>query len=102
LPAVDFLEQVNARIDETEAGFFGVADFRTWTLRLAPLAAMLALMAWLAPGASSTTTTAMPSSTTQTVQTFAPTNAADWQRDVSANALLEAAVSGALGERDVR
>ena len=38
----DFLARVNARIDET-AGWFGLADFRLWTLRLAPAAAALAL-----------------------------------------------------------
>ena len=48
----DFLARVNARIDETE-GWFGVADFRLWTLRLAPAAAVLALITVLWPGTSS-------------------------------------------------
>jgi len=99
--SADFLRHVNARIDAAEGSIFGVADFRTWTLRLAPLAAVLALIAWLAPGTSGNPA-ASATSTGQSLQTFAPADAADWQRDVPANALLEAAVSGALGDRDAR
>jgi hypothetical protein len=46
--SADFLARVNARIDET-AGWLGLADFRVWTLRLAPAAAGLALVAILWP-----------------------------------------------------
>ena len=52
----DFLARVNARIDET-AGWFGLADFRLWTLRLAPAVAALALIAVLWSGGSSSSAT---------------------------------------------
>jgi len=93
-----FRERVNARIDDSE-GLLGVADFRAWTLRLAPLAALLALAAWLGLGAASSAAASATSAST----TFAPEQPADWQRTVSGNALLEAALRPARsGEPDVR
>jgi anti-sigma factor RsiW len=97
----DFRDRVNARIDDGE-GLLGVADFRAWTLRLAPLAALMALAALLGFGAArSTTSSAVPPQAS-----FAPSRAADWQRAVSGNALLEAALrppaSGDAGDVDVR
>src|SRR5438105_15703377 len=69
----DFVARVNARIDET-AGWFGLADFRVWTLRLAPLAAGLALIAVLWPGTAATTTSATSSSVAP-ASSFSPTSA---------------------------
>jgi anti-sigma factor RsiW len=89
-----FAQRVRGRIDEGE-GLLGVADFRVWTLRLATLAALLALAAWLGLGAASTSA--------PTASGFTPQRAADWQRSVSGNALLEAALQPAReGEGDVR
>ncbi len=91
----DFGARVNARIDETE-GWFGVADFRVWTLRLAPLAAGLALIAVMWPDATSTT----PSASTATpAADFSPASPTDWQQDVSADALLAAALTRADNAR---
>jgi len=87
----DFVSRVNARIDESE-GWFGVADFRVWTLRLAPLAAGLGLIAMLWPGAASTTSSV---STVAPAADFSPASPADWQQDVSADALLAAALTRA-------
>ena len=94
----DFVARVNARIDET-AGWFGLADFRAWTLRLAPLAAGLALIAVLWPGTAATSTTTASSSSVAPASTFSPTSATDWQQDVSADALLAAALTGAANAR---
>jgi hypothetical protein len=87
----DFVARVNARIDETE-GWLGVADFRLWTLRLAPAAAVFALIAVLWPGAP--TETASSTASTVAADTFRPGSPADWQQDVSADALLVAALTG--------
>ena len=86
----DFLARVNARIDAT-AGWLGLADFRTWTLRLAPAAAALALVGvlWSAPSA---TTTPLPSVTT-TSTVFSPASSSDWQQDVTGDAMLDAALT---------
>src|SRR5690349_9254870 len=86
----DFLARVNARIDET-AGWLGLADFRAWTLGLVPAAALLVLLAILWPTAVTTSPPAVPPTQTSS-QTFTPSSYTDWQQDVTANALLEAAL----------
>ena len=92
--SADFVARVNAGIDERE-GWFGLVDFRGWTLRLAPLTAALALIAVLWPGAA--TSTPASASAVTTVSSFSPGSATDWQQDVSADALLDAALHPAAG-----
>lgn len=103
-----FLARVNARIDaetiEGEAGWLALADFRAWTLRLVPAAAAMALIAALWSGGrdSTASSASSPSSASPSTissastgsPTFTPSSAGDWQRDVSGNALLEAALTG--------
>jgi hypothetical protein len=92
----DFVARVNARIDETD-GWFGVADFRLWTLRLAPAAAVLALIMILWPGAS--TETAGTTESTVAAETFRPGAEGDWQQEISSDALLVAALTGSGNAR---
>jgi hypothetical protein len=89
----DFLARVHARIDEDASGWLALADFRIWTLRLAPVAALLALIAalWSAPAASSRASAA--TTTADSAAAFSPASSLDWQRDVSGEALLEAALT---------
>jgi hypothetical protein len=94
-PAVrgDFVARVNARIDET-AGWLGLADFRLWTLRLAPAAAALVLVAVLWSGrASSAGGRAAAPAASSSAATFSPASPADWQKDVTGNDMLDAALS---------
>ena len=101
--SADFVARVNARIDAT-AGWFGLADFRAWTLRLAPAVLVLALLAILWPGRA-TTATPVSSSNSEIVSTassFSPALAADWQQEVSADALLAAALQAPAGGARVR
>ncbi len=93
-----FLVAVNGRIDASDDLLESV-DFRWWTLRLAPIAAVLALVAYLGIGARATTIT---QTSTQAVATFSPKDASDWERDVTANALLEAALKPTDGDKHVR
>jgi hypothetical protein len=86
----DFLTRVNARIDDT-AGWLGLADFRAWTLGLVPAAAVLVLIAVLWP-ASSRVAPVTTAKTAAAAQTFSPSSYADWEQDVTVNALLEAAL----------
>jgi anti-sigma factor RsiW len=104
----DFLDRVNARIDET-AGWFGLTDFRQWTLRIAPAAAALALIGVLGLGPSRWLTSTTPESVRQSAAqsvaapvNFTPASDADWQRDVTPDALLDAALHASAGEIDVR
>jgi hypothetical protein len=84
----DFVARVNARIDAT-AGWFGLADFRAWTLRLAPVALALALVAvfWRAPSSPSS------AAVTAAQAAFSPASSSDWQIDVSGDAMIEAALA---------
>jgi len=89
--SADFLARVNRRIDDT-AGWLGLADFRAWTLGLVPAAAALVLIALWWPAGS--TASAVASTQPATFrQTFAPSSYGDWQKDVTANVLLEAALT---------
>jgi hypothetical protein len=83
----DFVARVNARIDAT-AGWLGLADFRMWTLRLAPAAAALALIGvfWTVPSVSSPAPAGV-------AQSFSPASSSDWQQDVTGDAMLEAALA---------
>lgn len=95
--AGDFLARVNARIDDT-AGWLGLADFRAWTLGLLPAAVALVLLAIFWPASSAVSAPAQPVVTTESsaasasTSGFSPASYADWQRDVTANALLDAAL----------
>jgi hypothetical protein len=100
----DFLSRVNARIDAGLAadGWFGLADYRAWTLRLVPAAGVLALIAILWPSTATAPAASTAQSTSVRATAFRPSSAGDWQRDVSANALLEAALQPANGDARVR
>ena len=88
-----FLARVNARIDETD-GWLGLANFRAWTLGLVPAAVALVLVAILWPATTPNQDSAsVARSPVGSSQTFTPSSYSDWQRDVTANALLEAALS---------
>jgi anti-sigma factor RsiW len=84
----DFLAQLSERLDEA-AGWLGMADWRAWTLRLAPVAAVLAL-AILFGGSS------LDSSVTIDEWTYdsADSGAALWQSGVSVDSALESLVIG--------
>ena len=98
-----FLARVNARIDAggERAGWLGLADFRLWTLRLAPAAAALLLVAalWSVPSQAAPTIPAAAAA--EPIGSFSPASSTDWQKDVSGDALLEAALAPA-GAADAR
>jgi hypothetical protein len=52
----EFAARLATRLDEV-SGWFGIADWRVWTLRLAPLAAVLALAIVLSETSSATSVT---------------------------------------------
>src|SRR5262245_11509608 len=95
----DFVARVNARIDAT-AGWFGLADFRAWTLRLAPAAVALALAGVFWPASSSTNTAS--TSAAISAASFSPASSGDWQKDVTGDALLEAALTPEAGSARYR
>ena len=94
----DFLARVNARIDaEERSGWLGLTDFRLWTFRLAPATAAIALIALAWPAATPADTAPAVAAVTVQAESFAPGSADDWQGDVSADALLDAALQPRKG-----
>ena len=97
-----FLARLNARIDDSET-VLGLVNYRAWTLRLAPVALALALVALFATASNtSPDTTSFTSTAPAAAQSFSPASLADWERDVSANALLEAALPSFAGDKNAR
>jgi anti-sigma factor RsiW len=89
-----FASRVASRLDEL-TGWLGVADFRTWTLRLAPIAAMLALTALLTARAFSSEQSVVTLEEWARPQAQASSGAAVlWQQNVSADAALETLLTG--------
>jgi len=88
----DFASRLAARLDEA-SGWFGIADWRAWTLRLAPVAAALALATYLGLGAST------QSPATIEEWTLSATGSSDasilWEPDMSAEAVMETMLTGA-------
>jgi anti-sigma factor RsiW len=87
----EFEARLASRLDEA-SGWFGIADWRTWTLRLAPVAAALAVATYLglgSPAPSATTledwTLGAPESSTASVL---------WESDVSPESVMESMLTG--------
>lgn len=99
----DFVARVSARIDaEERSGWSGIADFRLWTLRLAPATAAIAVIALAWPTAATTDTPASTDVVAVQAESFAPGSVDDWQAEVSADALLDAALQPPKGASSVR
>jgi len=96
-----FSQRLAGRLDDA-SGWFGIADWRIWTFRVAPIAAALALVALLTSSSART-------QTSTTTQTTAPitidewarsgldaSNASSvlWQREATTESLLESMVTG--------
>jgi hypothetical protein len=102
-----FAVRLSARLDEV-SGWFGIADWRTWTLRLAPLAAGLALITILGIEKAAPSSFTIEDWTTSASDTSSPA-ALLWRGDVSPESVMESMVTGELpaatateGIRDVR
>ena len=86
-----FASRLAARLDDA-SGWFGIADWQAWTLRLAPVAAALALATYLGLGASTQTTVTLeewtlgaPGSSTESLL---------WDSGVSAESVMETMLTG--------
>lgn len=55
VPSPQFAVRLSSRLDQM-SGWFGIADWRAWTLRLAPVAAALALATYLGLGSAAQST----------------------------------------------
>ena len=101
-PATDvsrrFGAQLSARLDEA-SGWFGIADWRRWTLRLTPVAAALALATYLGLGTSTQAPVSVPATLPLSLNDWAFAAAEGqagsaresllWESGVSAESVLE-------------
>jgi hypothetical protein len=104
-----FAARLAARLDAEPTGWLGIANWRTWTVTLTPVALALVFVAWL--GGSGSTQTSAPSTSAGQAETFDtwPTSnaaaepAAVFLQSSTGDALLEAVLTGApAGDSDGR
>lgn len=96
--SVRFGAQLSARLEDA-SGWFGIADWRRWTLRLTPIAAALALATYLGLGTTSQAPASVPAAVPLSVNDWAlgaaegqPGSAREsmlWESGVSAESVLE-------------
>jgi len=86
-----FASRLTARLDDA-SGWFGIADWRVWTLRLAPVAAALALATYLGLGASTQTPATLEEWTLGTADSSAESLLLE--SDVSAESVMETMLTG--------
>ncbi|MBI2834891.1 MAG: zf-HC2 domain-containing protein [Acidobacteria bacterium] len=97
-PPAGFAERLGARLD-LESSIFGVADWRRWTWRLAPVAAALFLVAAVTAGQRDETTAG---ETTGALSTWPASVARNtpggasvmWSENVSGDTLLSSVLTG--------
>jgi anti-sigma factor RsiW len=99
-----FASRLAARLDDA-SGWFGIADWRRWTLRLAPVAAALALATYLGLGATAQAPTTIEEWTLGTSESSSESML--WDAGVSAESVMETMLTGELptgggGTGDVR
>lgn len=88
-----FASRLAARLDDA-SGWFGIADWRAWTLRLAPVAAALALATYLGLGASTQTPATLEEWTLGTTESS--TESLLWESGVSVESVMETMLTGEL------
>ena len=88
-----FASRLAARLDDA-SGWFGVADWRAWTLRLAPVAGALALASYLGLGATTQAPATIEEWTLGTSESSAESML--WDLGVSAESVMETMLIGEL------
>jgi anti-sigma factor RsiW len=99
-----FASRLAARLDDA-SGWFGIADWQAWTLRLAPVAAALALATYLGLGASTQTPATIEEWTLEATESSAESLL--WDSAITAESVMETMLTGELpagggGTNDVR
>lgn len=88
-----FASRLAARLDDA-SGWFGIADWRVWTLRLAPVAGALALGTYLGLGATTQPPATIDEWTLGTSESS--TESMLWDSGVSAESVMETMLTGEL------
>lgn len=101
----DFASRVAARLDAGQGGILDLANWRAWTVGLAPVAAALVFVAYLGVG-TTTTESAGTTAETATFETWASASAGTTpaavflQPSASSDQLLETVLTGAAPARE--
>jgi anti-sigma factor RsiW len=90
----EFTARLAARLDAM-SGWFGIADWRAWTLRLAPLAAVLALALFLGSESGTQATVTLEEWTVGGTDASSSVSLL-WRSDVSSEALMESMLTGEM------
>jgi anti-sigma factor RsiW len=90
LPSPEFLAALASRLDAA-GGWLAIADWRRWTLRLAPIAAVLVLGALFTTGTPPSSPVSRPN-----WESADPTSAASvlWQLDMPPDSVVETLITG--------
>jgi hypothetical protein len=89
-----FAARLASRLDAA-SGWFGIADWRVWTLRLAPVAAALAMAIFLGLDASTPTPVTLEDWTLGVSDSSSAASLL-WQPGVSAESVMETMLTGEL------
>jgi predicted anti-sigma-YlaC factor YlaD len=97
VPAPGLVARVSARLDaERDAGWLGLANWRAWTVGLAPVAAALTIAAYVEWGSAINAPATAPAAT-PTIEEWTVADApAILQTSASGDALIEAVLTGAV------
>jgi predicted anti-sigma-YlaC factor YlaD len=106
----DFATRLGARLDAESQDWLSIANWRAWTVAVAPIAAALMLVAWLGGVATTQPQAARSAATAETFETWAESAAPGDQAAVflessTGDLLLEAVLTGApepAGDSDAR
>jgi anti-sigma factor RsiW len=90
----EFSARLAQRLDEA-SGWFGIADWRVWTLRLAPVAAALALAILLGSDSTAPSTITVEDWAIEDVDTSSPVSLLS-RPDVTPESLMQTMLTGEL------
>jgi predicted anti-sigma-YlaC factor YlaD len=92
-----FARRVAERLDRLDRnqGWIDIADWRVWTVRLAPAAAVFALAAWLTTGQTGATPLSLEEWAVSNAETSSVTTLL-WDSEVTSEALVEQMLTGDL------
>lgn len=98
-----FARRVAERLDrlDRDQGWIDIADWRAWTVRLAPAAAVLALAAWLTTGQTGAAPLSLEEWAVSNAETSSVTTLL-WDSEVTSEALVEQMLTGDLSAGETR
>lgn len=88
-----FAARLSARLDDT-SGWFGIADWRVWTFRLAPVVLVLSIVAFMGAGGGETSHAISLEEWARGAAGQTGATAVLWEPDASPDSVLETILTG--------